>query len=239
MRPRVVWSALAVALLAPAAARAQMPPDLPPIAPAPAVDPQAVPPPNVVVVPYPAPPGAVPYGVPPYPPAYGAPPPSPYELPPEHEPPLRPARPTGFSFKIWAGPAYRRIYDISIPAADFGMSFGGRGWYGEIGALLGRTDHGLLFWQLRPQATGEANLGRVRLGGGAGFTVLGVERVTTGSFIVGAGIGLSGFVTVDLVQSDRHALYLGAKMVVDWLPGGSTDSDGVIWGPSAALGYRF
>jgi hypothetical protein len=222
------------------------------------VDPNAAPGSSVVVVPYPAPPAqpylpydpaqpyppgyAVPYPAQPYPPGYAVPYPAqpypPYAAPPE--PPPDPAHPRGFSFKAWAGPAYRRIYDVPITGADFGMAFGAqKGFYGELGFMLGRTNENLFVWQLRPQATGELRLGRVHLGLGLGFTVIGVTRATTGSSIAGAGLASTAFATVDLITDGLHAMYLGGKMTFDWLPGGRDDSDAFLWGPSAVLGWRY
>ncbi|APR77321.1 Hypothetical protein A7982_02668 [Minicystis rosea] len=228
MNTRVTFIASAITTLilsAPGSARADDP--IVVSIPAPPIVPLPVPPAG----PYPPP---YPYGVAPYPPP-------PLVVSPAEMPPPEPERPRHFSFKAFAGPAYRRVYDIPISAADVGLSFGSqRGIYGEIGALLGRTDQGLFTWQIRPQATFEWPLGRVRLGFGAGFTMIGIQRATRDSYLVGFGVGATGFASVDLVRSARgNALFLAGKMALDVLPGGSTDSTAVLWGPSALLGFRY
>lgn len=155
-------------------------------------------------------------------------------------PPEPPPRPRGFSFKGYAGGAYRRIYDVNVGAAELGLAFGAqRGIYGDINMIAGKTEHGLTFLSWRSMVTGEARLGIVRLGGGAGFSVIGVKRITTGSLILGAGLALSLFGSVDLVQRGGHALYLGLRMNFDWLPQSGGDPDGALFGPSLLVGYRY
>lgn len=76
-------------------------------------------------------------------------------------------------------------------------------------------------------------------GGGLGFTVLGVQRATTGDWMTAGGLTVTAFVTVDLLRRRGHALYLGAQMIADWVPLGTLDSSALLWGPSAMLGYRY
>jgi hypothetical protein len=233
----LVAAALALAGLAlTPAARAQEQPYDPPQLDAP-------PPPQgqiIVVVPpgygpgygpyLPAPPPAVPYYAQPLPP-----------LPPAAEP--RALQQDGFTMKLWAGPAYRRLFDVSIAGADVGAFFGGehRGvvWSGGIGAVLGRTDQGLSTYQIRPGASFETHLDRVRLGLGLDFSWLGITRATTGDMMTGLSLGGQLFGTVDLVQSGRHALYLGAKLSGEWFTTHGGGSTPFMWGPSGAVGFRY
>ncbi len=117
---------------------------------------------------------------------------------------------------------------------------GTSGWYGGTELTIGRMDHGLFTYILRPGATWEARLGRVHLGLGLGFNIIGVQRATTGDYMLSGGVGAQVFGTVDLVRSERNALFLGAKIRADIV--GGTDSSGdtpVLWGPSLALGWRY
>jgi hypothetical protein len=199
-------------------------PDLPPAAPYPA---PLYPAPPYAAPPYGAP-GYAPYGVP----QYVAPP------PPEDAP-----RTSGVTAKLWAGPAFRRIFDVNIYAIDMGAGVGRQrgnsGFYGTISGLIGKTDHGLATYQIRPGFTWEGRLDRVHLGLGVDFSYIAVRRATTGSYMDAFGVGALALGTVDLVQGDGHALYLGAKMSAEVLTGQGNAPTPFMWGPSAMLGWRY
>ena len=235
-RPLVVAALAFTGLALTQAARAQTPPDAPP------------PPPQgqIIVV---LPPGYAP-GAEPYAPAY--PPPSPYHTPyygQPYQPPPPPLEPRaverqdGFTMKMWAGPAYRRLFDVSIVGADLGIFFGGehRGsvWSGGIGSMIARTDQGLATYQIRPGASWEVHLDRVRHGLGVDFSWLGITRATTGDLMTGLSAGGQLFGSVDLVQSGRHALYLGARLSGEWFTTHGGGDAPFMWGPSASLGWRY
>jgi hypothetical protein len=180
------------------------------------------------------------------PPAPELPPGAYHPYPPSYYPPPVPAPPPGsrtaFSAKLWAGPSYQRLYDLSLYSADFGLSLGGQrgisGWYAELEGLLGRTDHGLSTHQFWIGPTWEGKLDRVHLGLGVHFGFLAIQRATNSGLLAGGGIGVFGFASVDVYQTDDgHALYVGTRMTGDWMNGGS-GSTPMLWGPSAALGWR-
>jgi hypothetical protein len=231
----------ALALLAPAARAQTSPQPLPAEAPPGSVIvviPQAPPP---GYPPYLPPPAVAPYAAPPY----AAPPYAPYAAPPyaAPPPPQDVPRTHGFTAKLWAGPAYRRVFDVNIYAVDMSVAVGGQhgrsGFYGGVSGLVGKTDHGLATYQIRPGFTWEGRLDRVHLGLGLDVSYLAVQRATTGSYMDAFGVGALAFGTVDLVSGDGHALFLGAKMSAEWLSGQGNAETPFMWGPSAMLGWRY
>jgi len=240
--PRSPWALPLVGLLllaAPARARAQEGPPPAPALPActvvvilpnapcapPVVD-QGPPPAAADPAPYP-----YPY---PYPYYYPPAPPSPSDLP----PPPTPRSKSTFSTKLWAGPEYQKLFDVSMYSAAFGISLGAQrgisGWYAEMQGNLGETVHGLSIYEYWLGASWEGKIDRLHLGLGLHFGVLGISRATTGGIMSGGGAGGFGFASYDLYQSeDGHAVYVGARMTVDTL------SDALLWGPSASLGWRY
>jgi hypothetical protein len=201
------------------------------------------PPPPVIVVQPPAPvpvepvlpvPGYAPYA--PYPP--------PYWQVPQVAPPLLPPREarSPFSAKIWAGPGYRRIYDVNVYAGDFGVALGAQkgasGWYAVMEGMIGRTDHGLRAYEAWVGASWEGVMDRVHLGLGVHVGLLGFVRATTDGTINGMGMGAFGFATVDVVQGDDgHALYLGARVAANGVDGGTQWV--AVAAPSVLVGYRY
>jgi hypothetical protein len=236
-------STLAVLLLGAAPARAQIPgPEPVPL------PPEAKPGAVIVVVPPcpegPAAPAAPPPGVlPAYEPMLPPPSALPMVPPPPHdEGEFR--RDRGFSFKLYAGPSYQRLFDSSIGSGEGGVWFGGvrgiSGFYGGFDMLFGHLEHGLFTWAFRPGFTWEARLGIVHLGLGVGFNVTAIERATRADMMTGFGAGAQGFVTVDVVQGERNALFLGAKIRADVMTGQDAHGDApVLWGPSAMIGWRY
>jgi hypothetical protein len=229
--------ALLGGLLLASPARAQAPDASPP---APQAAPQVAPQGTVIVVQAPPPPGYYP------PPTYYYPPPGyspyPYPYPPAQQPP--PPSDRGFSAKLYAGPSYQTVFGLSIPGAEIGAFMGGvrgiSGWYGGFDAFFGQMSYGLFTMAVRPGATWEARLGRVHLGLGFNFIVVGVQRATTGSFMTSGGLGGSVFATVDLVQGEQNALFLGAKLHADVIEGSDAGGSApIFWGPSAAVGWRY
>jgi hypothetical protein len=186
----------------------------------------------------PYPPG--PYYAPMPPPAYYGPPQAYYPVP----EPLVPRRSASvFSAKVWAGPSYERLYDLSLYGADFGVALGAQrgisGWYAEIEGNIGRTDHGLGTYQYWVGGSWEGKIDRVHLGLGVHLGFLGINRATTGDMMTGFGFGAFGFASVDLYQSEGgHALYLGAKITGNVMQDGAGGAP-ALWGPSAMLGWRY
>jgi hypothetical protein len=145
---------------------------------------------------------------------------------------------------MFAGPAYQRIFDSSIPGAEIGAFLGGvqgtSGWYGGFDAFFGRMDYGLFTWAVGPRAMWEARLGRVHLGLSLGFIIAGVQRATTGGTMLTLGAGPSFFASVDLYKAEGHALFLGAKLRVDAVIGSDANGNApALWGPTAQLGWRY
>jgi hypothetical protein len=171
--------------------------------------------------------------------------PSRSEFPPPDAPRPPPPPPDhGFSTKFFAGPAYQRIFDTSIPGAELGAFVGGvqgtSGWYGGFDTFLGRMDYGLLTWAVGPRAMWEVRLGRAHLGLSLGFVIVSVQRATTTDSMMSFGAGPSVFATVDLYQAERHALFLGAKLRVDAVVGSDASGNApALWGPTAQVGWRY
>jgi hypothetical protein len=154
----------------------------------------------------------------------------------------RPRSRSIFSAKLWAGPAYQRLYDLDIWGADFGVSLGAQrgisGWYGELRGIVGKTAHGLPVYEYWVGPTWEGKIDRVHMGLGLDVGWTGIGRAMPGPLITGLGFGIFGFASVDLYQSDAgHALYLSGRMTSHWVDGG--DSTAIQYGPSLALGWRY
>lgn len=224
--------ALAALLLVAAPARAQAPAGPPVVV---VVQPPAAPPePLPTTAPAPQPYPSYPYAYPatpyPYPPPY-----------PEPPPPLRPR--STFSMKLWAGPTYQRIYDVSMYGADFGVAFGAQrgisGVYGTLEGMAGRTSHGLTTYQYWIGSSWEGAIDRLHLGLGIHIGYAGIERATSNGSIGSLGTGVYGLASVDLLRSEEgHALFLGARFTADLMFSGASGGVG-IWGPSASVGWRY
>jgi hypothetical protein len=143
-----------------------------------------------------------------------------------------------FSAKLWAGPAYQKLFDVDIYSAAIGASFGAQrgisGWYGEMQGNFGRTLHGLSTYEYWAGGSWEGKIDRVHLGLGVHLGLLSIVRATDGTTMSGFGFGGFVFGSVDLYQTEEgHALYLGLRMTLDDV------SSNPIYGPSASLGWRF
>ncbi|MEQ9318485.1 MAG: hypothetical protein RIF41_04970, partial [Polyangiaceae bacterium] len=223
-----------------------LPPEAPPSKAEPPTAPSEVAPP--ASTPPAAPPPATPTeppvdlgGAPPPPPAHwhGVPPPAPWA---HHDAPFEPAEPrirNNFSAKINAGPMYRSIRGHDVWGARFTAAFGAQfkdfgAIHGEFGYGVGRTDGGLEVQTYTSATTWEFILDRFRLGLGPQLTLLWMERVTVDHSMFGAGWGLNGFATFDLVQGDHANLYLGLDGRYTWL-GHGLDYGGL----GLTLGGRF
>lgn len=145
-----------------------------------------------------------------------------------------------FSFETWAGFTYRRLYDIPIYGADFGVMAGvlrgDNAYYGGMAALVGRTQNGLLTYTIKPQFQWEHRFDRVRLGLSVGVPFVAIQRVTSDGTMFDAGFGGSASISVDVLRAHRNALFVGAKMTAEVL---FADEAPLIWGPTVLVGWRY
>jgi hypothetical protein len=146
----------------------------------------------------------------------------------------------GVAFKVGAGFAYRRVFDISVIGADIEIGLGGQtrsgGWFGNAGLLVGQTEGGLVTKKIAVGASWEAPLDDLHLGVGLGLSHLSFDRVTTDNSIVAFGVGGNLFATYDLYAADDTAVFAGIKLAVDYYSGGD---NGALYGGTAGLGMRF
>lgn len=75
---------------------------------------------------------------------------------------------------------------------------------------------------------------RFRAGGGVEGLYLGFKRVGRGTNIDTPALGAYANLSLDVVQIDHSALFLGARMDVDVTWQGS-----IVWGPGAYVGFRY
>jgi hypothetical protein len=153
-------------------------------------------------------------------------------------PPIAQRERSRLSAKLWAGPAYQKLFDVGLYSAAIGASLGAQrgisGWYGEMQGNFGSTVHGLTTYQYWAGGSWEGKIDRVHLGLGLHLGVLSIVRATDGTTMSGFGYGGFVFGSVDLYQTEEgHALYLGLRMTLDQV------SNNPFYGPSASLGWRF
>jgi len=133
------------------------------------------------------------------------------------------------------GASARSLYGLPVLALDVGGAVGverRHGGYFFSGRYeLGETLHGLSVHAFRLGFSAEAIFDRIRLGGGLDVVDLGFRRATDRSWVDEPGVGAFVFTSVDLVQLDRHALFVGLRGDVD------TPGRGTVGG-ALVLGFR-
>jgi hypothetical protein len=143
----------------------------------------------------------------------------------------------GTSLKASAGAYYQQLYDVPIVGGLLSIAVGpfrrNRTAYLALELDHGNTSRGLPTWGGRLTIAPDWAFDRFRVGFAAGAGYLQVERVTNNRELTSFTI-LCGelHASVDLANvSDSGAFYLVAAFHADLhLP--------LVWGPSAALGYR-
>jgi hypothetical protein len=146
----------------------------------------------------------------------------------------------GFSAKLFVGPAYRRVYRISILAADIGLAAGAQtssgGWYGTVHTLIGSTRYGLHTFELSTGFSWEWAIDRLHLGLNPQTSYIQFSRTTNEQLMQDAGFGIFGFATVDVIRTKPLALILGVR------GGGNCymfGQDTWVYGITGAAGVRY
>lgn len=147
--------------------------------------------------------------------------------------------PDGFSFKGDFGGAYRSIYATGMWDANLelavGAITGSGGWYGTMGASLGKTSGGLSEQQFRFGVEWENGFDRLRLGLGLQSGYVMIHRVTDAEVMDSFSAGLHGFAAYELYQWEGHALRAQLRMDVEQY----LAADAPTWGPTLGLGIRY
>ncbi len=145
----------------------------------------------------------------------------------------------GFSLQVSLGGDYRSLFGIPIYGGDarlaLGAPIGAFAVYGTAGLTLGVTQYGLGTTIIQLGGAIERRLDRVALGLVLTPSYLRVNRATANSAFDSLGVGAAPFVSVDLVSSQGHTLYLAGSVDLDEYVVGSTSS---MWGPNLSIGYR-
>jgi hypothetical protein len=156
-------------------------------------------------------------------------PPPPHEGPAGWEP--------GFSFKVFSGASFHRLYSTNLYGASFGAAFGGvlrrAALYGSLEGLFGVTQFGLGSRVARLGFSAETYAGDFRLGLGIGAMLIDVSRATSDAIMLTVGFTVNATASYDVFLFDHHAVFLGARFGLDILPGT------VMWGPSGFVGCRY
>lgn len=132
---------------------------------------------------------------------------------------------------------YRRLYDLSVLAAGFGLSLGcaceKAGGSAELRGTVGRTAGGLSVTEIALGGSAELPIASgMFLGLGGALTAFGIQRATSGGEILSVGPELFGRVGY------RFATRAAPFVTLDGggqLQGGWT----LVWDATLAAGYRF
>jgi hypothetical protein len=145
----------------------------------------------------------------------------------------------GFSLKVALGGDYRDLFGIPIYGGDARLALGGQigafAAYGAASLTLGKTQYGLGTTIIQLGGSIERRFDRVALGLVLTPSYLRVNRVTANAAFDSLGVGAAPFVSVDLVSSGGHTLYLAGSVDLDEYLVGSTS---FMWGPTLSIGYR-
>ena len=168
-------------------------------------------------------------------PAVPAPPP-PQEAPPEKR--------SGFSLKLSLGGTYRVLYGIHFGGGDLALSLGGQtkaaAFYAHLALFLGSTAFGLTTSDIQIGFAAEARVGqRFRVGGGAGFSLLMIRRITSQSTIFDFTVGPAIQSSYDLVQWEDSAFYVALRLAMEWLVLANENNNGIPLMGLATLGGGF
>lgn len=159
---------------------------------------------------------------------------------PGERPPPRPKPAPPVSARFDGAYAPRKLFTIPASGADAGLAFGAQptenaAFWGSTRVFVGGTENGLRVWDGR--VLGEAEYvaaERVRVGGGVGVFLLGVERAARDETILSWGPVAQASARVDFVRADDYALFVRAA-----LSGGYDVYDSsAFWGPSIGAGFE-
>ena len=163
---------------------------------------------------------------------------------PSAEPEPAKERKTGFSFKMSLAGSYRILYGIHFGGGDLALALGGQtkgaAFYANLQLFLGSTAFGLTTSDLQIAFAAEGRIGdRFRVGGGAGFSLLMIRRITREDTIFDFTVGPQLHSTFDLVQWDDAALFLQLKLGFEWLVMANDGNAGIPLMGAAMLGIGF
>lgn len=129
----------------------------------------------------------------------------------------------GFSTKAYVGPSYHALYSHPMGTVMGGVALGAQ--FKDIGALhgtflfqLGATDAGLRTTSYGGSVTWEHIFGRVRPGIGVLVQQFHLERATSPGTLAFFGGGLTGFLSVDVVQSPHANFFIGLNGELIFMP---------------------
>jgi hypothetical protein len=151
--------------------------------------------------------------------------------------PLRPPKPLALRFDGAYAP--RRLFKLGVTGADLGLALGVQtthhsAWWATSRLSLGSTDNGLSVWSSRTGAEVEAVFDPIRLGIGASFLFLGVDRAARNETLMSYGVEVRAFGRVDFVRNDDYALFLRAGIDA----GAEARGESTFWGPALGLGME-
>jgi hypothetical protein len=154
-------------------------------------------------------------------------------------PPAPPPPASGFSLKLALGGDYRTLYGVPIYGGDARLSLGTRfgAWavYGLAGLTLGPTQYGLGTTVIELGGSVERRFDPVALGASLRTSYLRVNRVTASGAFDSLGVGISPFISVDVISSEGHTLFVGGSASLDEYLVGSTSA---LPGATLFIGYR-
>jgi len=155
-------------------------------------------------------------------------------------PPLKPRRPPKpLALRFDGAYAPRRLFKLGVTGADLGLALGVQtaqhtAWWATSRLSLGSTENGLSVWSSRTGAEVEAVLDPIRIGIGASFFFMGVDRAARDQTLMSYGVEVRAFGRVDIVRDDDYALFLRAGIDA----GAEARGESMFWGPALGLGVE-
>lgn len=162
------------------------------------------------------------------------------EVAPADRKPVPPKPMPPVSLRLDGAYAPRKLFTIPVIGADVGLGVGAQpsehaAFWGSTRVLIAGTENGLRVWDVRVLGEGEyVAFDRLRVGGGAGFFVLGVGRAARDETILSWGPVAEAMARFDVVREDDYGIFLRAA-----LTGGYDVYDSsAFWGPSVGAGFE-
>jgi hypothetical protein len=163
----------------------------------------------------------------------------PIVLRPDEAPPKPPQVKRIAVFRLDAGFAPRRLFDIPVYGGEggFGFAFEGRKGFAVVPGLraaFGKTENGLGM-QSGHLGVDFESLGPVRVGVGFSLFLVTVGRAARDSSLISYGHSFRGYLRIDLTRSDGFALFARGSLDLAH----EFRSGGAFWGGTIGLGLDF